>query len=119
MKKKLEQSLPGWTVATDSNLTIALDINITENLKQEGIARELINKIQNIRKESDFSVTDRIRLQIVNNEAIQNAVLNFKEYICNQTLATELDLVTDLDKNDAKQVEVDADIVTLIRIERT
>ncbi|NQU84910.1 MAG: class I tRNA ligase family protein, partial [Mariniphaga sp.] len=112
------EDIPGWTVASDGNLTIALDINLTESLKQEGIARELINKIQNIRKESDFSVTDRIRLQIQKNDAINDAILNYKEYISNQTLATELVLVENIDENNAKIIEVDIDVNTLIRVEK-
>jgi len=112
------EDIPGWTVATDGNLTIALDIHITEQLKQEGIARELINKIQNIRKESNFSVTDRIRLQIRKNDAINDAVINFKKYICDQTLAAELKLMDHLVRTEAREVEVEADVVTWIKIEK-
>ncbi len=112
------EDIPGWTVATDGNLTIALDIHITEQLKQEGIARELINKIQNIRKESNFSVTDRIRLQIRKNDTINDAVINFKKYICDQTLAAELKLMDHLVRTEAREVEVEADVVTWIKIEK-
>jgi len=112
------EDIPGWTVATDGNLTIALDIHITEQLKQEGIARELINKIQNIRKESDFSVTDRIRLQIRKNDAINDAVINYKKYICDQTLAAELKLMDHLVRTESREVEVEADVVTWIRVEK-
>jgi len=112
------EDIPGWTVATDGNLTIALDIHITEQLKQEGIARELINKIQNIRKESNFSVTDRIRLQIRKNDTINDAVINFKKYICDQTLAAELKLMDHLVRTEAREVEVEADVVTWINIEK-
>lgn len=112
------EDIPGWTVASDGNLTIALDINITKSLKQEGIARELINKIQNIRKDSDFSVTDRITLQIQKNEVLNDAILNFKEYICNQTLAVSLQLADTLDNKKSRMVEIDVDVNTLISVEK-
>jgi isoleucyl-tRNA synthetase len=112
------EDIPGWTVASEGNLTIALDINLTDELKQEGVAREFINKIQNIRKESDFSVTDRIVLRIVKNDAINDAIKNYKEYISNQTLAVDLTLVDHIDNNLAKEVEIDADVKTLISVEK-
>jgi isoleucyl-tRNA synthetase len=112
------EDIPGWTVATEGTLTIALDINLTEELKQEGIAREFINKIQNIRKESDFSVTDRIKLKILKNDAVNDAIINFKDYISNQTLAVELILVDRLDDNQSKLVEVDAEVETLVSVEK-
>ena len=65
------EDIPGWTVATEGHMTIALDINVTEDLKEEGIAREFINKIQNLRKESNFEVTDRIRLKIEKHDAFE------------------------------------------------
>jgi isoleucyl-tRNA synthetase len=100
-------------------MTIARDINLTEELKQEGIAREFINKIQNLRKESDFSVTDRIRLQIQKHDAINAAVLNFKEYISNQTLAIELILAENLEPGQAKVIEIDTGVETLIQVEKS
>jgi isoleucyl-tRNA synthetase len=69
---------------------LRLDINITDELKDEGFAREFINKIQNIRKESNFEVTDRINLTIVKGEEFNKAILNYKDYICAQTLANQL-----------------------------
>lgn len=114
----ITEDIPGWTVACEGNLTIALDINLTEELKQEGIAREFINKIQNLRKENDFSVTDRIRLQILKNDDINSAVLNFKDYISNQTLAVELALVDHLDHGKSKVIEIDTGVETLISVEK-
>jgi isoleucyl-tRNA synthetase len=112
------EDIPGWTVATDGNLTIALDIHITEQLKQEGIARELVNKIQNIRKESDFEVTDRIRLQIQKQDALNDAITHYKKYICDQTLATELKLMDHLVRSESRVVEVEENIVTWIKVEK-
>jgi isoleucyl-tRNA synthetase len=114
----ITEDIPGWIVASEGNMTIALDINLTEELKQEGIAREFINKIQNLRKESDFSVTDRIRLQIQKHDAINAAVLNFKEYISNQTLAVELVLLDTLEQSQSKAIEIDTGIETFIQVEK-
>lgn len=112
------EDIPGWLVANEGNITIALDINITDELKQEGIAREFINKIQNIRKESNFSVTDRIKLEILRHDVINDAVSNFKEYISNQTLALELDLVENINEKEAKVVDIDNDVETLIIVKK-
>jgi len=112
------EDIPGWTVATEGQLTIALDINVTDELRQEGIAREFINKIQNLRKESSFEVTDRIKLKILKQHEINDAVENFREYICTQTLAAELQLVDELSESSAKTVEIDKGIDTLISVEK-
>ena len=112
------EDIPGWTVATEGQMTIALDIHVSEALKQEGIAREFINKIQNLRKDNDFEVTDRIRLVILKHEKINDAVINHKDYICTQTLADSLKLVDALDDASAKEVEVDKDVVTQILVEK-
>ncbi|MFZ5431922.1 MAG: isoleucine--tRNA ligase [Bacteroidota bacterium] len=114
----ITEDIPGWLVATEGNLTIALDINITPELKQEGIAREFINKIQNIRKESGFEVTDRINLKIMKHDQLNEAVGNYAAYISAQTLAASLELVDGLDKTQAKSVEIDTDVETLISVEK-
>ncbi len=112
------EDIPGWILSTEGQMTIALDINVTEELKLEGIAREFINKIQNLRKESNFEVTDRINLVIKRHEKINDAVLRHKDYICTQTLATDLTLVENIDDTDAREVEIDKDVVTQILVER-
>ncbi|RIJ48572.1 isoleucine--tRNA ligase [Maribellus luteus] len=112
------EDIPGWTVATEGQMTIALDINVTEELRQEGVAREFINKIQNLRKESNFEVTDRIKLSIEKNEAFEEALKNHREYICSQTLADALTLVDKADQALAKEVEIDKDVMAKIEIER-
>jgi isoleucyl-tRNA synthetase len=114
----LTEDIPGWTVATEGQMTIALDIDITEELKQEGYAREFINKIQNLRKESGFEVTDRIKLIIEKHSEINEAVFNFKNYICAQTLAVDLQLVEELTDEKAKEVEIDKDISVKIIAEK-
>ncbi len=114
----LTEDIPGWTVATEGQMTVALDIDVTEELKQEGYAREFINKIQNLRKESGFEVTDRIKLRIQKHDAINEAVFNFKDYICAQTLAVDLQLVEELKLENAKEVEIDKDISVKIIVEK-
>ncbi|NVK64561.1 MAG: isoleucine--tRNA ligase [Flavobacteriales bacterium] len=105
------QDIPGWTVSSDGNLTVALDVTLTDELKSEGIARELVNRVQNLRKDSGLEVTDRILLKVDTNELIQNAIEANKEYVCNEVLANDVQfesldgdaLVTDLvEAEDAK-----------------
>ncbi len=113
----LSEDIPGWLVANEGKLTVALDINITDKLKQEGIAREFINRIQNFRKESDFDVTDKINLEIGKHEEINLAVENFKEYIGSQVLAVDVLLSDELNEDNAKAVEID-EVNTFIKIEK-
>jgi isoleucyl-tRNA synthetase len=112
----LTEDIPGWLVATEGGLTIALDINLTEELKQEGIAREFVNKIQNIRKDSDFDVTDRISLKIQKHDFYNAALENFRDYISNQTLASELVVVDTLDETGSHVVEIDAGVEARIQV---
>ncbi|MGM0621211.1 MAG: DUF5915 domain-containing protein, partial [Bacteroidota bacterium] len=111
------EDIPGWTVATEGQMTIALDIHLTEDLKEEGIAREFINKIQNLRKDSGFEVTDRINISIMKHPDLNNAVLKHKDYICAQTLANDLQLVEKLDDSAASEVEIDKGVDTKIIVE--
>lgn len=102
------QDITGWLVANDGKLTVALDITITPELKSEGIARELVNKIQNLRKENGLEVTDKISLKIQANEEIERSVNENMEYICSETLTQKLTFVsnttdgTELDINEIK-----------------
>jgi isoleucyl-tRNA synthetase len=89
------EDMPGWLVASEGKLTVALDITITEELRREGVARELVNRIQNIRKDSGFEVTDKIRVEIELNDATAAAVESFAEYIAQQTLAVEVKAVAE------------------------
>ena len=112
----LSEDIPGWLVANEGHLTVALDINVTKELKEEGIARELINRIQNLRKESNFDVTDKITLAIGRHQEINEAVENFSQYIASQVLAEYIEL-TDEKDDKARDIEID-DIHTFIKIER-
>ena len=84
------EDMPGWLVATEGKLTVALDITVTDELRAEGVARELINRIQNIRKDSGFEVTDRIRVEIEAKELVAPALERFADYVASQTLAVEV-----------------------------
>jgi len=89
----ISEDVPGWQVAVDGKLTVALDIDISPELLQEGIARELINRLQNLRKEMEFEVTDKIIVQVERNEQITNALNKHKNYICAEILAQDLQIV--------------------------
>jgi isoleucyl-tRNA synthetase len=102
------EDIPGWLVANNGELTIALDIQLTPELLKEGIAREFINRIQNLRKSSGFDIVDRIAVKIERNDHVNEAVEAFADYIGAQTLAKEVVLVdklqnpTELDFDDFK-----------------
>ena len=100
------EDMPGWLVASEGKLTVALDITITDELRREGIARELVNRIQNIRKESGFEVTDKISVEIEATELTSPAVESFAKYIAQQTLAVDVKAVA----APAGQFVVDSDI---------
>jgi isoleucyl-tRNA synthetase len=114
----LSEDIPGWLVANEGPLTVALDITVTNELRNEGIAREFINRIQNLRKESGFEVTDKINIKIAKHEAINDAVTEHKNYIGAQTLARSIELVAVLEQKTAKLVELDDDVITNILIEK-
>ena len=100
------EDMPGWLVASEGKLTVALDITLTDELRREGVARELINRIQNIRKESGFEVTDKIRVEIEAKELVAGAIEHFADYIASQTLAVEVKASAE----PAGEVVVDSDI---------
>ena len=90
------EDIPGWLVANEGKLTVALEVTVTEELRREGIARELVNRIQNIRKSSGFEITDKIRVTISKNLQTDDAVKEYKDYICNQVLGTSLELADEV-----------------------
>lgn len=92
----LTEDMPGWLVANDGLLTIALDVELTPALVEEGIARELVNRIQNLRKSSGLEITDRIEVRILRNENINGAVEHFGEYVASQVLANSIELCDEL-----------------------
>ncbi len=101
----ITEDMPGWLVANNGTITIALDIELTPALIEEGIARELINRIQNLRKSSGLEITDRIAVQLENREEIAAAVTNCNDYIASQVLATSLTLVDNLTNGTALEMD--------------
>ena len=112
----ISEDIPGWLVANEGKLTIALDVTVTDELRMEGIARELINRIQNLRKDAGFDVTDKINVTILKHEAINGAVMAHKDYIAGQTLAKEITLTEAMPCCSGTSVELDTDIVTAIKV---
>ena len=92
----ISEDIPGWQVANDGNLTVAIDVVVTDELRREGIAREIVNRIQNIRKSRDYAITDRISLSFGSNPATDEAIREYKDYISMQVLATSIKVVPDV-----------------------
>jgi isoleucyl-tRNA synthetase len=109
------QDIPGWLVANANGLTVALDITISDELRQEGVARELVNRIQNIRKDSGFEVTDKIKVQLQRNGDLERSINNNNEYIMSETL-TDVLIFEDIIQNGI-EIEFD-DIKTNILISK-
>lgn len=99
------EDIPGWQVANDGKLTVALEVTVTDALRKEGIARELVNRIQNIRKSSGLEIVDRIHVYLSKNSAINDAVIEFNNYICNQVLANDITLMDEV--SDGTELEFD------------
>ncbi len=110
------EDIPGWLVASDGDLTVALDITLDDDLLAEGMARDLVNRIQNIRKDKDFNVTDRIRIRIENDDRLVPAVEQFGDYICQEVLADELLLVDGVDGGD--RIELPEEVVVNVEVEQ-
>jgi len=103
----ISEDIPGWQVANDGRLTVALDVSVTDELRYEGIAREFVNRIQNIRKESGFDVTDKITVLIEDHEFIHEAVKRHASYIGSQTLASRVEVIQSLEGYNPREVEID------------
>ena len=99
----ISEDIPGWLVSNEGNLTVALEVELTEGLKQEGMAREIINRVQNIRKDSGLEITDRIHIILAPNDEIQKAVAGYGDYIMTQVLADDITIAP----NDGVEVEFD------------
>ena len=110
--------IPGWKVANSGQITVALDVTLSDSLKEEGLARELVNRIQNLRKDSGLDVTDKILVKIQQNDALDTAIQNNLNYICAETLTGDLQVVQNLSAATASSVEVDELVSTLISIEK-
>ncbi len=110
------EDLPGWKTASEEGLTVALDVNLTPELRAEGIARDLVNRIQNQRKEQDFEVTDRIRISIQQQADLQQAIDQFGTHIQQETLADNISVVPELP--DGVEVELSDEVTARIQVER-
>jgi hypothetical protein len=113
------EDIPGWVVTNLGNLTVALDITISPELLNEGIARELINRIQNLRKDKGFEVTDTIRLMVEKRNGLDAAIEKNYLYICSETLAESLELSENINDSGAVQVELTDDLTTSILISKS
>lgn len=110
------EDIPGWTVASKGQLTVALDINVTPELIQEGDAREFVNRIQKIRKESGFDVTDRIDVKVAANNGISQSLAKFNDYICAEILADKLELTSQIDEG--TEIEVNDNPLKVIVLKK-
>ena len=99
------KDIPGWTVANEGKMTVALDLTLTEELKAEGVAREFINRIQNLRKEKDFELTDRISIQLEENSPFEKEILNNTTYISEEVLSDQIEIVNSLANFDEIEIE--------------
>ncbi len=111
----ISEDIPGWLVANEGRLTVALDITVTENLRKEGLARELVNRIQNLRKSSGYDITDKISVTVLSNDGMDEAIKDFNSYIANQVLAVSVE-ITDV-ISDAAEMEFE-DFKLSVRIEK-
>jgi isoleucyl-tRNA synthetase len=102
----VSEDIPGWLVSNEGKITVALDINITPELIEEGIAREFVNRIQNMRKENGFDITDKINIIIESHPDMDAAITNYQDYICSQTLGNSIKIVKKTEQNNYVSVEV-------------
>ena len=103
--------IPGWQIINDNNYTVALDLELTAELKNEGIAREFVNKVQNLRKEKDFQVTDKITVSISNHSYVKSAIESHNEYICEEILAKEIIMSDDI--NTTNKFDIDSNLIQI------
>lgn len=108
----IAEDIPGWSVANKDTLTVALDITVTPELQDEGNARELVNRIQKIRKETGLELTDRIAVSVEEHEPLKSAILNFSEYICTEILADKLEIVPQV--SEGTEIEVNEAILKVL-----
>ncbi|WP_290391971.1 DUF5915 domain-containing protein, partial [uncultured Duncaniella sp.] len=112
----ISEDIPGWLVANEGNLTIALDVTVTPELRREGIARDIVNRIQNIRKSRDYDITDRISLTFAPADATDDAIRDFADYISRQVLATSLEIAPIADGDEGvEELNMD-DITAKVRV---
>ena len=111
----ISEDIPGWLVANEGRLTVALDITVTDELRKEGIARELVNRIQNLRKSKDFDITDRIAVRVSSNPSFDRAITDFGDYIRAQVLADSIEIVAQPLED---EIEIDDEKLTIRSIKQ-
>lgn len=114
----ITQDIPGWLIANEGNLTVALDITLTDELKQEGLARDFVNRIQNIRRDKGFEVTDKIKIKVEASDELALAIQNNFSYICSETLAETLDIVDINGDKDKEEIELSDEIMTTVSVNK-
>ena len=114
----LTQDIPGWLISNMGNLTVALDITLTPELLEEGIARDLVNRIQNLRKDKGFEVIDKINIKIEKNTKLSDAIQNNYDYICSETLAESLEQIDSITTEEKTSVELAEDLIANIAINK-
>ncbi|MBC7948289.1 MAG: isoleucine--tRNA ligase [Chitinophagaceae bacterium] len=100
------EDIPGWTVANKGQLTVALDVTVTPDLEAEGNAREFVNRIQKIRKDQGFDLTDRIEVKVITANGMKNSLAQFKDYICAEILADNLEIVSDIPNGNETDIDI-------------
>ncbi|MDE6843597.1 MAG: isoleucine--tRNA ligase, partial [Muribaculaceae bacterium] len=108
----IPEDIEGWLVANDGNITVALDVTVTESLRNEGMARELINRIQNLRKEQGFEITDRVNVIFSSHPLVRAAVNNYSQYIASQVLADNLTIAEDIAED--KMMDIDGEKIGIV-----
>jgi isoleucyl-tRNA synthetase len=108
----IAEDIPGWSVASKGSLTVALDITLTEELEQEGIAREFVNRVQNIRKESGFELTDRIFVTVLETKNLKPSIIKYNDYICREILADTIDWVPQM--QDGTEIEINEILLKVV-----
>jgi len=114
----LTQDVPGFLISTEGTLTVALEITITEELEKEGMARELVNKIQNIRKDKGFEVTDKINIKILDKDKIKENLNDNIDYICSETLTKKLDFVESTNHGAVNIIEINDSLSIQLIVEK-
>lgn len=112
------EDIPGWVVANEGSLTVALDTHLSETLKEEGLARELVNRLQNIRKEKGFEVTDNVLIKIERKVDIDTAIENNYDYICTETLALKIEMVAKIEEDTKIEIELAEDLITWVWVQK-
>jgi isoleucyl-tRNA synthetase len=112
----ISEDIPGWLVANEGRLTVALDITVTEELRKEGLARELVNRIQNLRKNNGFDVTDKITVSVLSNDIIDATIAEFNTYIANQVQAVSVEVTEVI--SDATELDFE-EFKLSVRIEKS